>query len=96
MKKSQLIYQYIREQGAVSKQDIVIGLGLSLPTITQNLNNLAELGLIDTSKKISNTKFTPYLNGIVNIKYRGEKCDRLFLHRKSQICSRLVFKQASY
>lgn len=55
MKKSQLIYQYIREQGAVSKQDIVIGLGLSLPTITQNLNNLAELGLIDTSKKISNT-----------------------------------------
>ena len=66
MKKSQLIYQYIREQGAVSKQDIVIGLGLSLPTITQNLNNLAELGLIDTSKKISNTKFTPYLNGIVN------------------------------
>lgn len=55
MKKSQLIYQYIREQRAVSKQDIVIGLGLSLPTITQNLNNLAELGLIDTSKKISNT-----------------------------------------
>ena len=55
MRKSQLIYQYIREQGAVSKQDIVIGLGLSLPTITQNLNNLAELGLIDTSKKISNT-----------------------------------------
>lgn len=51
MRKSQLIYQYIREQGAVSKQDIVIGLGLSLPTITQNLNNLAELGLIDTSKK---------------------------------------------
>ena len=29
----------------------MIGLGLSLPTITQNLNNLAELGLIDTSKK---------------------------------------------
>lgn len=50
MKKSQLIYQYIREQGAVSKQDIVIGLGLSLPTITQNLNNLAELGLIRQKK----------------------------------------------
>ena len=33
----------------------MIGLGLSLPTITQNLNNLAEFGLIDTSKKISNT-----------------------------------------
>lgn len=55
MKKSQLIYQFIREKETVSKQDIVIGLGLSLPTITQNLQNLVELGLIDTSKKISNT-----------------------------------------
>jgi len=55
LKKSQLIYQYIREQGIVSKQDIVIGLGLSLPTITQNLQYLVERGLIDTSKKIANT-----------------------------------------
>lgn len=51
MKKSQQIYQYIRQYGAVSKQDVVIGLRLSLPTITQNLQYLAELGLVDTSKK---------------------------------------------
>jgi len=52
VKKSQLIYQYIRAQKSVSKQDIVIDLRLSLPTITQNLQYLEQLRLIDTSKKI--------------------------------------------
>ena len=47
-KISQLIYHYIREQDAVSKQGIVVGLNLSLPTITQNLQYLISLGLIDT------------------------------------------------
>lgn len=55
MKKSQLIYQYIRTHKAVSKQDIVIGLRLSLPTITQNLQYLENLRLIDTSKKLPST-----------------------------------------
>lgn len=55
MKKSQLIYQYIRAQQSVSKQDIVLGLKFSLPTITQNLQYLTEMGLIDTSQKIQNT-----------------------------------------
>lgn len=55
MKKSQLIYHYIREQQSVSKQDIVLGLKLSLPTITRNLQYLEELHLIDTSDKIRNT-----------------------------------------
>lgn len=51
MKKSQEIYQYIRQKGAVSKQDIVIDLRFSLPTITQNLQYLVELGTVDASKK---------------------------------------------
>lgn len=55
MKKSQLIYQYIRTKKSVSKQDIVVGLNLSLPTITQNLQYLEQRRLIDTSKKIQNT-----------------------------------------
>ena len=55
MKKSQLIYHYIREQESVSKQDIVIGLRLSLPTITQNLQYLEQIRLIDTSKKFPST-----------------------------------------
>ncbi|MFV0364796.1 MAG: ROK family protein [Suipraeoptans sp.] len=55
MNKSQLIYQYIRNHESVSKQDIVIGLKLSLPTVTQSLQYLTELGLVDTSKKIRNT-----------------------------------------
>lgn len=55
MKKSQLIYHYIRTQESVSKQDIVLGLKLSLPTITQNLQYLERMKLIDTSKKIQNT-----------------------------------------
>lgn len=55
MKKSQLIYNFIRDKGAASKQDIVIGLRLSLPTITQNLQYLEGMGVIDTSQKIPST-----------------------------------------
>lgn len=51
----QKIYKFIRNQGSVSKQDIVVGLQLSLPTVTQNLQYLEEQGLIDTSRKIKNT-----------------------------------------
>ncbi|MFP3152865.1 ROK family transcriptional regulator [Lachnospiraceae bacterium ZAX-1] len=55
LKNRQMVYQFIRNQGSVSKQDIVVGLHLSLPTVTQNLQYLEEQGLIDTSKKIKNT-----------------------------------------
>ncbi|MFV0363646.1 MAG: ROK family protein [Suipraeoptans sp.] len=53
--KSYDIYQYIRHKQVVSKQDIVVGLNLSLPTVTKNLGYLQELKLIDTSSKITNT-----------------------------------------
>lgn len=49
------IYKFIREQDSASKQDLVIGLKLSLPTVTQNLQYLEEQGLIDTSQKIKYT-----------------------------------------
>lgn len=55
VKNRQLIYQFIRAQGSVSKQDIVFGLQLSLPTVTQNLQYLKAHGLIDDSQKIKNT-----------------------------------------
>ena len=55
MNNRKIIYQFIKDQGFVSKQDIVVGLGLSLPTVTQNLQYLEERGLIDGSSKISNT-----------------------------------------
>ncbi len=45
-----LIYQFIRNNEPVSKQDIVVGLGLSLPTVTQNIQFLEKRNLIDTSK----------------------------------------------
>jgi Transcriptional regulator/sugar kinase len=52
----QMIYQYIRSRGVVSKQDIVVDLQLSLPTITQNLEYLKKKRLIDiSSEKIKNT-----------------------------------------
>lgn len=51
----QRIYRFIRENYQVSKQDVVVGLQLSLPTVTQNLEYLRDCGLIDTSKKIKNT-----------------------------------------
>lgn len=54
-KNTRTIYQYIRDNGLQSKQDIVVGLKLSLPTITQNLSYLEEQGLIDSNHKIKNT-----------------------------------------
>lgn len=50
-----LVYRFIRDQRQASKQDIVAGLRLSLPTVTQNLNFLLEQGLIDASRQIHNT-----------------------------------------
>lgn len=54
-KNRQNIYHYIRERGCVSKQEIVVDMQLSLPTVTSNLDFLKKQGLIDTSGKIRNT-----------------------------------------
>ncbi len=54
-KNRQNIYHYIRERGSVSKQEIVVDMQLSLPTVTSNLDYLKKQGLIDTSGKIRNT-----------------------------------------
>lgn len=54
-KNRQMIYHHIRTNEPVSKQDIVIALQLSLPTVTQNLEYLKEQKLIDGSNKIKNT-----------------------------------------
>ena len=54
-KNRQNIYQYIRERGSVSKQEIVVDMQLSLPTVTANLDYLKKQGLIDTSGKIKHT-----------------------------------------
>lgn len=49
------IFQLIRDMDAVSKQDIVYQLKLSLPTITQNLTSLMEDGVIEESGYVGNT-----------------------------------------
>ena len=54
-KNRQIIYNYIRKQGSVSKQEIDVEMQLSLPTVTTNLDFLKKQGLIDTSGKIKNT-----------------------------------------
>ena len=41
------IYAALREHGPLSRQDLVRELQLSLPTVTQNLANLQDEGLID-------------------------------------------------
>jgi predicted NBD/HSP70 family sugar kinase len=48
------IYFFMRDNKIATKQDIVNELGLSLPTVTQNLESLAEQGLICSQKKIAN------------------------------------------
>ena len=40
------VYQYIYEQDMVSKQELVASLGLSLPTVSQNLTELFDMGLL--------------------------------------------------
>lgn len=44
-KNRQIIYNYIRKQGSVSKQEIVVEMQLSLPTVTTNLDFLKKQGL---------------------------------------------------
>lgn len=53
---SNRIYSYIREKKTVTKQNITNGLNLSLPTVTQNLENLSEKGLINSGEKIANQR----------------------------------------
>ncbi len=54
-KNRRMIYNYIRKCDSVSKQDIVVDMQLSLPTVTANLDFLKKQNLIDTSGKIKNT-----------------------------------------
>ena len=49
------IYKLIHRRGVVSKQDIVRELGLSLPTVTQNLTDLLREGLICEQGSFGNT-----------------------------------------
>ncbi len=48
------IYSYLREHSQATKQEIAYTLQLSLPTVTQNLNYLSELGLISCENKVVN------------------------------------------
>lgn len=49
------IFQLLRRRSGISRQDIVSALDLSLPTVTQNLIELEEEGLICPSGSIGNT-----------------------------------------
>ncbi len=49
------IYQLLRHNAALSRQDIVMMLRLSLPTVTQNLSEMEEEGLVYASGSIGNT-----------------------------------------
>ena len=49
------VYRYIYENDKVSKQDIVRDLGLSLPTISQNLTELFDMGLLRYAGKFESS-----------------------------------------
>jgi predicted NBD/HSP70 family sugar kinase len=49
------VYRYIFENDKVSKQDLVLALGLSLPTISQNLTELFGQGLLRYSGKFESS-----------------------------------------
>ncbi|MBQ1492356.1 MAG: ROK family protein, partial [Blautia sp.] len=50
-----MVFEYILKNHIVSKQDLVTGLHLSLPTVTTNLNALVELGLVEGAHSIKYT-----------------------------------------
>lgn len=49
------VYRYIFENDKVSKQDLVRDLGLSLPTVSQNLTELFDLGLLRYAGKFESS-----------------------------------------
>jgi len=49
------VYRYIYENDKVSKQDLVLALGLSLPTISQNLTELFNQGLLRYAGKFESS-----------------------------------------
>lgn len=49
------VYRYIYENDKVAKQDLVLALGLSLPTISQNLTELFEMGLLRYAGKFESS-----------------------------------------
>ncbi len=51
----QAIYNFIRQKGPVTRQDIYINLGLSLPTIKQGIEFLEKEEFITAAEKIHNT-----------------------------------------
>lgn len=51
----QMVYKYIKDHYAVSRQDIVYGLKLSLPTVISNIEYLLEKGLIGYAPEVRKT-----------------------------------------
>jgi len=49
------VYRYIYENEKASKQDLVLELGLSLPTVSQNLTELFRMGLLRYSGKFESS-----------------------------------------
>ncbi|HML35922.1 MAG TPA: ROK family transcriptional regulator [Bacillota bacterium] len=49
------VYRYIFEKDKVAKQDLVMDLGLSLPTVSQNLTELFEMGLLRYAGKFESS-----------------------------------------
>ena len=49
------IFQFLRKHSGMTKQDIVSSLQLCLPTVTQNINELQNEGLVHESGSVGNT-----------------------------------------
>lgn len=49
------IYQLLRQKGELTRQDILLNLRLSLPTVTKNLLQMEEEGIIASSGYVGNT-----------------------------------------
>lgn len=49
------IFQYLRRNDGMTKQDLVSSLQLCLPTVTQNINELQDEGLVAESGSLGNT-----------------------------------------
>jgi len=90
------VYRYIYENDKVAKQDIVSGLGLSLPTVSQNLRELFEMGLLRYSGKFESSggrkpkkiSIIPEARMVVGVEVKKDHINILVIDLKGTACPR--------
>ncbi|MEL7654709.1 MAG: ROK family protein [Bacillota bacterium] len=88
------VYQYIYNNDKVSKQDLVLDLGLSLPTVSQNLTELFDMGLLRYAGKFESSggrkpkkiSIIPDARMVIGVEIKIDHINILAIDLKGNIC----------